>query len=121
MNLTYVLSLFNVASIRILSRVYVFQVCANVGVAHCTCAVVRSYAVPCARVALAARIPGSVASRGLVILCGKFTVRFHATFPLGQPLPTRGSDYILAHVAFVTSVLNVTSNDFFLFRLHVSS
>lgn len=72
-------------------------------------------AVPCARVALAARIPGSVASRGLVILCGKFTVRFHATFPLGQPLPTRGSDYILAHVVFVTSVLNVTSNDFFCF------
>lgn len=79
------------------------------------CAAVRSYAVPCARVALVARIPRSVASRGLVILCGKFTVRFHATFPLGQPLPTRGSNYILAHVAFVTSVLilSVTSNDFF--------
>lgn len=98
------------------------RVCANVGVAHCVCAVVRSYAVPCARVALVARIPGSVASRGLVILCGKFTVRFHATFPLGQPLFLLVDRItLLAHVAFVTSVLSVTSNDFFFSRLQVLS
>lgn len=107
---------------RVYIYICIFQVCANVGVAHCVCAAVRSYAVPCARVALVARIPGSVASRGLVILCGKFTVRFHATFPLGQPLFLLVDRItLLAHVAFVTSVLSVTSNDFFFSRLQVLS